>query len=109
MRRPLIRLDAEDAPFAVAVERVGGDWIVVAGRSTEEVDATLGTVATLLAVSVPLVVGIVALTTWFAVGAIAGSPWSACAGRSSGCRHPICPRGSRSPPRATRSAGSRTR
>ena len=64
----LIRLDAEDAPFAVAVEQVGGDWIVVAGRSTEEVDATLGTVASLLAVSVPVVVGIVALTTWFAVG-----------------------------------------
>ena len=64
----LIRLDAEDAPFAVAVEQVGGDWIVVAGRSTEDVEATLGTVAALLAVSVPLVVGIVALTTWFAVG-----------------------------------------
>ena len=64
----LIRLDPEDAPFAVAVERVGGDWIVVAGRSTEEVESTLGTVGTLLAVTVPLVVLIVALTTWFAVG-----------------------------------------
>lgn len=64
----LIRLDPEDAPFAVAVERVGGDWIVVAGRSTEDVESTLGTVGTLLAVSVPLVVLIVALTTWFAVG-----------------------------------------
>ncbi|WP_314507629.1 ATP-binding protein [uncultured Microbacterium sp.] len=64
----LIRLDSEDAPFAVAVERVGGDWIVVAGRSTEEIDATLATVGLLLAVSVPIVVGVVALTTWFAVG-----------------------------------------
>jgi signal transduction histidine kinase len=64
----LIRLDPEEAPFAVAVERVGGDWIVVAGRSTEEIESTLGTVGLLLAVSVPIVVGVVALTTWIAVG-----------------------------------------
>jgi signal transduction histidine kinase len=64
----LIRLDPEEAPFAVAVERVGGDWVVVAGRSTEEIESTLGTVGLLLAVSVPIVVGVVALTTWIAVG-----------------------------------------
>jgi signal transduction histidine kinase len=64
----LIRLDPEEAPFAVGVERVGGDWIVVAGRSTEEIESTLGTVGLLLAVSVPIVVGVVALTTWIAVG-----------------------------------------
>ncbi len=64
----LIRLDPEEAPFAVAVEPVGGDGIVVAGRSTEEIESTLGTVGLLLAVSVPIVVGVVALTTWFAVG-----------------------------------------
>jgi signal transduction histidine kinase len=64
----LIWLDPEEAPFAVAVERVGGDWIVVAGRSTEEIESTLGTVGLLLAVSVPIVVGVVALTTWIAVG-----------------------------------------
>lgn len=64
----LIRLDPGDPPFVVAVEREGGDWIVVAGRSTEEVDVTLTTVGVLLAVSVPVVTAIVALTTWFAVG-----------------------------------------
>ncbi|SFS15745.1 Signal transduction histidine kinase [Microbacterium sp. cf046] len=64
----VLRLDPDDPPFATAVERVGGDWIVVAGRSTEEVDATLVTVAILLAVSVPLVTGLVAITTWVAVG-----------------------------------------
>ncbi len=64
----LVLLDADDAPFVTAVEQEGGDWIVVAGRSTEEVDSTLATVGVLLAVSVPLVAGVVALTTWFAVG-----------------------------------------
>jgi signal transduction histidine kinase len=64
----LIRLDEDDPPFATAVERDDGDWIVVVGRSTEDVDATLATVGLLLAVSVPLIVGVVALTTWFAVG-----------------------------------------
>ncbi|HWM15362.1 MAG TPA: ATP-binding protein [Microbacterium sp.] len=65
---PLLRLDADDPPFAVAVDAEGGDWLIVAGRSTGEVDATLATVGVLLAVSVPLVAGVVALTTWFAVG-----------------------------------------
>lgn len=64
----LVLLDADEAPFVTAVEQDGGDWIVVAGRSTEEVDSTLATVGILLAVSVPLVAGVVALTTWFAVG-----------------------------------------
>lgn len=64
----LMLLDADEAPFVTAVEQDGRDWIVVAGRSTEEVDSTLATVGILLAVSVPLVAGVVALTTWFAVG-----------------------------------------
>ena len=64
----LVRLDPDDPPFVTAVERDGGDAIVVTGRSTEEADATLATVGVLLAASVPLVAGIVALTTWFAVG-----------------------------------------
>lgn len=64
----LVLLDDEDPAFVTAVEREGGDWIIVTGRSTEEVEAALGTVGTLLAVSVPLIIGIVALTTWFAVG-----------------------------------------
>jgi signal transduction histidine kinase len=64
----LVLLDSGDPPFVTAVEREGGDWIVVVGRSTEDVDETLATVGVLLTVSVPLVVGVVALTTWFAVG-----------------------------------------
>ncbi|HYI50828.1 MAG TPA: ATP-binding protein [Microbacterium sp.] len=64
----LVLLDPEEPPFVTAVEREGGDWIVVVGRSTEDVDATLATVGVLLAISVPLVAGVVALTTWFAVG-----------------------------------------
>jgi signal transduction histidine kinase len=64
----LVLLDADEAPFVTAVEEDGRDWIVVAGRSTEEVDSTLATVGFLLAVSIPLVAGVVALTTWFAVG-----------------------------------------
>ena len=63
----LVLLDADDPPFVTAVEREGGDVIVV-GRSTEDVDATLATVGVLLAISVPLIAGVVALTTWFAVG-----------------------------------------
>lgn len=64
----LVRLDSGEPPFVTAVDREAGDWIVVAGRSTEDVDATLATVGILLAISVPLVAGVVALTTWFAVG-----------------------------------------
>ncbi len=64
----LVLLDSDDPPFVTAVEREGGDAIVVVGRSSEDVDATLATVGALLAISVPLVAGVVALTTWFAVG-----------------------------------------
>ena len=64
----LVLLDSEDPPFVTAVEREGGDAVVVVGRSTEDVDATLATVGALLAISVPLAAGVVALTTWFAVG-----------------------------------------
>lgn len=48
----------------------GGDdeVAVIVGRSTESVDETLGTVARLLAVSVPLLVALVALTAWIVVG-----------------------------------------
>ena len=54
--------------FVVAADRDGGDWVVVAGRSTAAADATLASVATLLAVSVPVVVLVVGVTTWIAVG-----------------------------------------
>lgn len=46
----------------------GDELVVIVGRSAEPVDETLGTVAQLLAVSVPLLAGLVALTTWIVVG-----------------------------------------
>lgn len=64
----LVLLDSDDPPFVTATEGEGEDAVVVAGRSTEDVDATLATVGLLLAISVPLIAGVVALTTWFAVG-----------------------------------------
>lgn len=64
---PLVQL-GDDGVFVGAADREGGDWVVVAGRSTAEADATLGSVATLLAISVPLVIVVVGITTWLAVG-----------------------------------------
>jgi len=66
-----VRADGET--YVVAVEdaesEAGGDeFTVVVGRSTESVDETLATVAQLLAVSVPLLVGLVALVSWLVVG-----------------------------------------
>jgi signal transduction histidine kinase len=62
-----LRVDDETYVFA----REGADdreLAVIVGRSTEPVDETLGTVARLLAVSVPLLAGLVAITTWVVVG-----------------------------------------
>lgn len=58
----------EDGEVFVAATARESDVIVVAGRATAQVDATLMTVAVLLAVSVPIVAGVVAGTTWLAVG-----------------------------------------
>ncbi len=63
----LVRFEDGEPPFVVATAEES-EWIVVAGHSTEEADATLATVGGLLAVSVPIVVIVVALTTWVAVG-----------------------------------------
>lgn len=63
---PLLQFE-DGSTFATATAE-DGDVIVVAGRATAQVDATLLTVAVLLAVSVPLVAGVVAVTTWLAVG-----------------------------------------
>ncbi|WP_214465646.1 sensor histidine kinase [Microbacterium flavescens] len=54
--------------FVISADAEGGDWVVVAGRSTADSDATLASVATLLAVSVPLIILVVGFTTWIAVG-----------------------------------------
>jgi signal transduction histidine kinase len=68
---PLIRLADDDQQYVLAVEDVavaGGEGLVIVGQSTEDVTETLGTVVTLLAVAVPLVVLLVAATTWIVVG-----------------------------------------
>jgi signal transduction histidine kinase len=54
--------------FVIAADAEDGDRVVVAGRSTADSSATLASVATLLAVSVPLIVLVVGFTTWIAVG-----------------------------------------
>lgn len=65
-----VRVD--DETYLVAVEEADEDadedLVVIVGRSTESAEETLATVARLLAVSVPLLVALVALTTWLVVG-----------------------------------------
>lgn len=65
-------LRVDDETYVLAREdadaRDGDELVVIVGRSAEPVDETLGTVAQLLAVSVPLLAGLVALTTWIVVG-----------------------------------------
>ncbi|MBT2517765.1 HAMP domain-containing protein [Streptomyces sp. ISL-90] len=57
-----------DETFVTATDDADGGFIVIAGRSTEPTDETLATVAGLLAVAVPLLIVLVAVTTWFVVG-----------------------------------------
>lgn len=54
--------------FVTAVDDADGGYLVIAGRSTEPTDETLATVAGLLAVAVPLLIVLVAATTWLVVG-----------------------------------------
>lgn len=65
-----VRVD--DETYVVVVEEADddadGNLLVIVGRSTESAEETLATVAQLLAISVPLLVGLVALTTWLVVG-----------------------------------------
>lgn len=61
-----VRVD--DEAFVTAVDDADGAFIVIAGRSTEPTDETLATVAGLLAVAVPLLIVLVAATTWLVVG-----------------------------------------
>lgn len=58
-----VRLPGEDDEFATAAAR-DGDWVVVAGRSTAQAETTLTTVGVMLAIAVPLLVALVALTSW---------------------------------------------
>ena len=61
-----VSLDGE--VFVTATDDADGGFIVIAGRSTEPTDETLATVAGLLAIAVPLLIVLVAVTTWFVVG-----------------------------------------
>lgn len=58
----------DDEAFVTAVDDADGGFIVVAGRSIGPTNETLATVAGLLAVAVPLLIVLVAGTTWIVVG-----------------------------------------
>jgi signal transduction histidine kinase len=58
-----VRLPGEDDTYAAAADR-DGDWVVVAGRSTAQADSTLATVGIMLAIAVPLLIALVAVTSW---------------------------------------------
>ena len=62
----LVRVD--DETWLAAVDDADDDLTVIVGRSTESAEETLATVAQLLAVAVPLLVALVALTSWLVVG-----------------------------------------
>lgn len=57
-----------DGAEYVAVTEDADDVVIVAGRSLENVADATATVSGLLAVATPLLLGVVALTTWFVVG-----------------------------------------
>ena len=64
-----VRVDGET--FVTAAESFDsdtGEGIVIVGRDTEAADETLATVAGLLWIAVPLVIALVALTSWIIVG-----------------------------------------
>ncbi len=66
---PPVRVD--DETFVTAVESFSSDsvdGIVIVGRDTESAEETLATVARLLWISVPLIIVLVALTSWIIVG-----------------------------------------
>lgn len=63
-------VETDEGRFVIAVEGISGEagGEVVAGRNTESADETLVTVAGLLAISVPLLIVLVAFTSWIVVG-----------------------------------------
>jgi len=58
-----VRLPGESDAYVAAADR-DGEWVVVAGRSTAQAESTLATVGTMLVIAVPLLVALVALTSW---------------------------------------------
>jgi signal transduction histidine kinase len=66
-----VRIEGEDASFVTAADDAdtpSGEVTVIAGRSTEEVTDTLTTVVPFVAVAIPLLLVLVAATTWVVVG-----------------------------------------
>ena len=63
-------VQTDEGRFVIAVEGISGDGggEVVAGRNTESADETLATVTGLLALSVPVLIALVAFTSWIVVG-----------------------------------------
>lgn len=65
----IVRIPAEDDRFLVVTEQMDGrGTTIVAGRSLDDVEDTLGTVGGLLGGAVPLLVVLVGLSTWLVVG-----------------------------------------
>ena len=62
----VVRVDGE--AYVAAVEDADDDLTVIAGRSRESAEETLATVGQLLMFAVPLLVVLVAVTTWLVVG-----------------------------------------
>jgi signal transduction histidine kinase len=66
-----VRIEGEDSSFATASEEAdtpSGEVTVITGHSTEEVTDTLTTVVPFVAVALPLLLVLVAATTWVVVG-----------------------------------------
>jgi signal transduction histidine kinase len=63
-----VTVPGDDTSYIVAFGDTSGDLEVIAGVSSDDIDETLGTVTTLLAMAVPLVALLVAITTWVVVG-----------------------------------------
>ncbi|MFK4763058.1 ATP-binding protein [Microbacterium sp. ZW T5_45] len=62
------RITIEGEPMLVVSEDLDGDGTLVLAVSAEEGEETLATVAVLLAVAVPLLLALVAVTTWLVTG-----------------------------------------
>ncbi|MBA2336576.1 MAG: HAMP domain-containing histidine kinase [Acidimicrobiia bacterium] len=66
-----VGLDDDDARFLVVVETAGsatGPWRVLVGGGLEDVAESAAALARLLAVGAPLLLAVVAVTTWWVVG-----------------------------------------
>jgi signal transduction histidine kinase len=66
-----VRIDDDEASFLTAIDEAdvsGGEVTVITGRSTEDVADTLATVIPFVAIALPVLLVLVAATTWVVVG-----------------------------------------